>query len=223
MENGDYAVYFKNSKHGEDNYLSRLLSSESIVDAVFDGVSTAGEGSKASLTLRTYLLNAEINKPTDVKNLLTGANINLSNQFMGKALTTATVALKIEDRLYVFNVGDSPAYIFRNGKAIELTTSDSLPENPSVISQSMGIEDKLDIHRKQFKLRQNDRLVLATDGITDNISPDELYECVIKNARNPDVVVNRLESLLLYKKRANIGHVYNFFKNDDQTAIIRFF
>lgn len=225
MENGTHAVYFNNSKHGDDNYLTKVLSPHSILYAVFDGVSSGGKGGMASTLTKHRLRDAvRIEKPEDVERLLGRANDTLSKKFDGRVLTTATVALKVGDQFYLINVGDSPAYLFRDGSAEELATLDKDPYSLVGITQSVGDGSELTYHRKQTTLKPGDRLVLATDGVTDNIYPNEFYEHVIKDAGSPGEAVSRLERLLKEKRRKNEGRedFFKEFKNDDQTAIIQF-
>lgn len=224
MENGTHAVYFNNRKHGDDNYLMKVLSPHSVLDAVFDGVSSGGQGGKASTLTKHRLRDASrIEGPEDVERLLGRANDALFNK-PRRPLTTATVALKIEDQLYVINVGDSPAYLFRDGRVEELTTLDKEPYSLAGLTQTIGDGRELTYHRKQIILKPGDRLVLATDGITDNIHPNELYERVIRDTGTPEEAVGRLEKVLKEKRRKNEGRedFFKEFKNDDQTAIIRF-
>jgi len=226
MENGTYAVYFANGRHGDDNYLTKVLSPHSILDAVFDGVSSGGKGGMASTLAKHRLRDASrIEGPEDVERLLEKANDALFKKFSRRALTTATVALKIGNQFYVVNVGDSPAYLFRDGRVEELTTLDKDRYSLASLTQTVGDGGELTYHRKQITLKPGDRLVLATDGVTDNIYPDELYGSVIKDAGNPEEAVGRLEKLLKEKRKRNEGRedFFKEFKNDDQTALIRFF
>lgn len=225
MENGTHAVYFNNSAHGDDNYLIKVLGPHSVLDAVFDGVTGGGLGRRASTLAKHRLRDAfRISGPEDLETLLGRAHEALFRRFQIDACTTATIALKIKDQLYVINVGDSPAYLFRDEGVEELTTLDKVDYSPAVITQAIGDGRELDYHRKQITLKPGDRLILATDGITDNIYPHELYELVIKDVKNPQEAVGKLKELLKEKRRKNQGRedFFGKFKNDDQTAIIRF-
>jgi serine/threonine protein phosphatase PrpC len=69
-----------------------------------------------------------------------------------------------------------------------------------------------------------DRLLLATDGITDNMTIEELAE-VVRNADTPEAAASTIEDTI--KERLQEGRVPETigvrFRYDDRTAIIRFF
>ena len=72
--------------------------------------------------------------------------------------------------------------------------------------------------------RAGDRIFLATDGITDNMTIEELAE-VIRNAATPEEASTKIEETI--KERLQDGRVPETigvrFRYDDRTGIIRFF
>jgi hypothetical protein len=69
-----------------------------------------------------------------------------------------------------------------------------------------------------------DRIILATDGVTDNVTSCELVE-IMRRAVSPDEVAGQLHSILTTRQAegrlpAPLG---GRFRDDDWTAIIRFF
>jgi PPM family protein phosphatase len=115
--------------------------------------------------------------------------------------TTATVAGVLEDTLYIAQVGDSRAYLVRDGKASQITKDQSLmqrlieageitaeeaevSERRNIILQALGPEAviKVDITRQQ--LRQGDTLVLCSDGLSGLVRDFEIAEAV---ASEPDL------------------------------------
>ena len=222
MENGIHAQYFNNTYHGDDAYLTRVLNPTSVLDAVFDGVST-GIGSKASQLMVEKLKSKEILNLGDIVELLKEANDELFKATNGVSLTTATIALKIDNQLCVLNVGDSPAYLLRYGGITELTTLDK-GKNPEIITHAVGEGKEFSYHINKVFLQPNDKLVLVTDGISDNIHPQEIAEIVYKE-NTPNGVVDKLDQLLKKKRASNSGRddVFGRYKNDDTTSIIRYF
>src|SRR3989338_8838533 len=109
MENGSVAYLHKNHAHGDDAYLTRMISLNSVLDGVFDGVSSAN-GKKASRLTVEKLKNGRIESPKYVGDLLQEANDELYRPFStlpllhrpttADSLTTATAALKIGNKLY---------------------------------------------------------------------------------------------------------------------------
>jgi len=115
--------------------------------------------------------------------------------------TTATIAGVLGDTLYIAQVGDSRAYLVRNGEARQITKDQSLmqrlveageitpeeaevSERRNIILQALGPEAaiKVDITRQQ--LRQADTLVLCSDGLSGLVRDFEIGEAV---AAEPDL------------------------------------
>lgn len=221
MENGRYAHYINNESHGDDIILTRVLSKYSVLDAVLDGVSM-GNGKRGSQLTAEKLKRGVIENQVHLGEIVREANKELSySATIGE--TTLTATLKIGNKLYVLNTGDSPAYLLRDKKVIELATLDKVHFHPAMITMCVGMGDKFNYHSKQIDLQAGDKLILLTDGITDNIYVPEIVE--IMGERTPKIVVKSLERLMNRKRSSNRGRqdVFNIFKNDDASAIVRFF
>ncbi len=123
--NGTYANFQDNSAHGDDSFLTRELGPYFVLDAVFDGLTWGSGGDFASKSVTAKLEGGKISSVDDVVQLLEESNRELFNFGLvtGRiSYTTATVALKLGNELFVVNVGDSPAYLIRDGAVIELAT-----------------------------------------------------------------------------------------------------
>ena len=100
---------------------------------------------------------------------------------------TLVVALLRNGRCYIANVGDSRIYRLRKGRLTQLTRDHSVvseliekgklepqdAQNHSaagVITQYIGMPEKTRSHVRSFTLKENDRLLLCTDGLTDMIN-----------------------------------------------------
>jgi len=106
--------------------------------------------------------------------------------------TTITMAYIVWPQAYIIHVGDSRAYVFRDGKAIRLT-------HDQTYAQAMvdaGLMDEKDLNKSplrnvlsglasedesqltpevtQFKLSLNDKLLLCTDGLTQHLTEAEI-------------------------------------------------
>src|SRR3954468_3579872 len=109
--------------------------------------------------------------------------------------TTLTGALLASDEVSIVHVGDSRAYLFRDGELRQLTrdhslveelrrrgqlTSEEAEEHPqrSIITRALGPERdvELDVHTHQA--RNGDLFMLCSDGLTSMVRQDRLQEIV---------------------------------------------
>ena len=105
--------------------------------------------------------------------------------------TTATVAGLLGDTLYVAQVGDSRAYLIRDGVARQITKDQSLmqklieageltedeaaqSDRRNIILQALGPEPLVKIDMTHQKVRRGDVLLLCSDGLSGQVSKDEM-------------------------------------------------
>jgi serine/threonine protein phosphatase PrpC len=105
--------------------------------------------------------------------------------------TTLTAAYLDDDHLAVAHVGDSRAYIFRDGQLTRLTQDHSLveelvrqgklteeqaAEHPqrSIITRALGIEDDVDVDTWTYPVRADDVVLLCSDGLTSMIGEEQI-------------------------------------------------
>ncbi|HSF31627.1 MAG TPA: SpoIIE family protein phosphatase [Candidatus Tectomicrobia bacterium] len=221
--NGRAAAYHDNSWHGDDAYVSRELKRHIALDAVLDGATARG-GAAASGYAAEVLRKATIETVDELTTLLEVANQQLFQRGKGRFfLTTASVALKIGSELHVVSVGDSSAFLFRGRDTLPLTGT---AHGPSFLglANTLGRSEKLSYKTTLISLQAQDRLVLATDGLIDNVAPSELA-ALVNDAASPEQAISALRQLLCDKRRENKGRVddRSSFRRDDATAIIRYF
>jgi PPM family protein phosphatase len=116
--------------------------------------------------------------------------------------TTATVAGLLGDTLYLAQVGDSRAYLVREGVARQITKDQSLmqklieagelteeeaehSERRNIILQALGPEPSIKIDLTHQQLRRGDTLVLCSDGLSGQVSKDDIAEVV---RQEPDLM-----------------------------------
>jgi serine/threonine protein phosphatase PrpC len=217
------ATLHDNSYHGEDTFLVRDLGNHGFLDVVLDGVTGHG-GGEASRSVAEALHSITINSPEDVVAVLQEQNEEFFQVGGGRfLLTTVSVALYLEDRLYIINAGDSPVYHVDAGSHKQLAGRIGgllRAGNTKII----GGEQELAISRSEITIKPGDRLVLATDGISDNIRIGELAE-VVRGAASPEESLAQVKGII--DQRLKEGRVPEQlgarYRHDDQTAIIRFF
>lgn len=137
-----------------------------------------------------------------IRNMLTSAieaanisvyDISESNDELNGMGTTVVTALVSDGIVCVANVGDSRAYILSNGELRQITrdhsfvqemvdtgrlTPDEAKEDPrkNIITRALGVGKNLRIDFYEEALAEGDVLLLCTDGLTNYIEPEEIYE-----------------------------------------------
>jgi serine/threonine protein phosphatase PrpC len=222
FSNGRAAVFHDNSCHGEDAYVTRELPQQIVLDAVLDGATGRG-GADASTFAAEMLRGATIQTLDELTNLLDIANKRLFQRGKGRFfLTTAAVTLKIGAALHIVSVGDSAVFLIRDGNIVPLTFTTKGPTLLDV-SNGLGRREMLSYKMTCVTVGLQDRLVLATDGLIENIAPGELA-ALISDAPSPEEAVAAVRQLLCEKKRLNRGRMddHSGFRHDDATAIMRY-
>jgi len=125
--------------------------------------------------------------------------------------TTATIAILMGDMLYLAQVGDSRAYLIRDGVATQLTKDQSLmqklieagelteeeaalSERRNIILQALGPEPNVKVDVTEQPLRRDDVLVLRSDGLSGLVKADKIAE-VIGEELDLSVACDRLVSI----------------------------
>jgi protein phosphatase len=110
--------------------------------------------------------------------------------------STATIAGLLGDRLYVAQVGDSRAYLVRNGVASQITKDQSLvqklveageltaeeaelSERRNIILQALGPEPRVKVDLTSQQIRRGDTLVLCSDGLSGQVKADAIASTVV--------------------------------------------
>lgn len=122
--------------------------------------------------------------------------------------TTATLALVIEGEAFIAQVGDSRAYLVRKGTAKQLTKDQSFvqrlidagrmtakeaaqSEHRNIILQALGPEEKVVTDFYRVKLENDDAMVLCSDGLSNQVSNEDIAR-IARGAAKPQDVCNAL-------------------------------
>ena len=105
--------------------------------------------------------------------------------------TTTTAAGLLGDHVYLTQVGDSRAYLIRNGEAVQLTKDQSLmqrlveagelteeeaakSERRNIILQALGPDARVKVDLTHQEIRKGDILVLCSDGLSGQVKKEEI-------------------------------------------------
>lgn len=122
--------------------------------------------------------------------------------------TTVTAAVAVGDRLCFAHVGDSRAYLYRDGE-LEHITEDHTPvqravragvispeealRHPSrhVLAQAVGLDVDVDVDSPTLDLKVGDRILFCSDGLTDPV-PDPTLKRLLGTFETPQETVDGL-------------------------------
>ena len=213
-----------NSAHGDDAFLTRDLGGNGFLDAVMDGVTGHG-GQEASSSVKEALESASVSSPEDVVAVLEDLNDEFYQVGGGRfLLTTVSVALDLDDRLYAIGAGDSPIYLIRPDSHEEICGRSGRFFHVGV-RYTVGAGPTLsNLNRLETRLEPGFRLLLATDGLSDNILLDDLAE-IVRRGESPEDACQKIESVLedLLLPGRMPEELGRRFRRDDRTGIFRFF
>jgi protein phosphatase len=111
--------------------------------------------------------------------------------------TTATIASLVDSRLFVAQVGDSRAYILRGDKLVQVSRDQSLVnqlieagqlteeeaetfEHNNIILQALGTAETVQVDLTYVDLKNGDRLLLCSDGLSGMVRADELRDVLMR-------------------------------------------
>ena len=217
------ATLFDNATHGEDAYLIRDLGGGHFLDAVMDGVTGHG-GEEASRSVSEALESVSISSPEDVITALEEQNADFFQVGGGRfLLTTVSVALYMGGPLYIISAGDSPIFHIRGEEYRQLSGRIGGILRMGT-AKAIGAGQSLTLHRDEVTLAEGDRLVTASDGVTDNVNPAELADFV-RNSADPESASATVKAAIDDRLERGITPelLGGRFRHDDQTGIFRFF
>lgn len=199
--------------------LPRALGPAGLLLMVADGMGGAAAGELAS-AMAIETVRDEVRRQWAVSSrhdlaamgdILIAATTAANDRIHGHAVehpgtrgmgTTATVAAVVGEAVAIAQVGDSRAYLIRDGAAQQLTKDQSLlqrlldageisaeeaemSERRNIILQALGPESVITVDLTTRGLQRGDALVLCSDGLSGVVRPPEIASVV---ERAPDTI-----------------------------------
>lgn len=185
--------------------------------AVADGMGGAQAGEVASKLAAAALEDTDpgrLTGPERVASLIREANRRVHERSSTDPATsgmgtTMTVALVEAAGVVIGHVGDSRAYVVRDGSIEQLTEDHSLvnellksgrlspseadthPQR-SVITRAVGTDPEVDVDAFTVEARAGDVFLLCSDGLTDMVDDAGILDAVAENAGDLDRVTKTL-------------------------------
>jgi serine/threonine protein phosphatase PrpC len=185
---------------------------------VCDGMGGHASGQIASdLTVRTivhHISTGERSAPQGVETLsaaiaaANGAVYQRGSTDPGcRGMGTTVVGIRAErDLLHICHVGDSRAYLLREGQLVQITRDHSLenlyrekpelrgqlgPASSNVIVRAVGLEQKVEVDHRVMAMQDRDVYLLCCDGLTDMVETWMIRE-IMTAGDNLDEVADNL-------------------------------
>jgi protein phosphatase len=196
--------------HNEDSY---LVDDDLGLIAVADGMGGHRGGEVASAAaleaLRVaFVAGAPIDDAVVVANEAVHEQSVADPNLRGMGTTLTAGSFDDEGHVVLGHVGDSRAYLARNGSFDRVSTDHSLveeliqagdltPEQAKVdprrsqITRAVGLEQGVLVDVIELDLSPGDRLLLCSDGLTDMLSEDEIAT-VLSDEADPAAAATRL-------------------------------
>lgn len=198
------------------------------IDAVFivaDGMGGHNAGEIASKmavdftskSIESIAENLSIDELSQfTENTIREANIKIyekssePGQFYGMG-TTLVIAIFFNGKIIISHVGDSRAYLVRDGSIERLTVDHSYVEElikngsltrseaenhpkKHIITRALGCFEKVEADIYSGDIYKNDIFVLCTDGLTNMVSDDKIKK-IVEEQKNPDEACTKLVKL----------------------------
>lgn len=199
--------------HNEDRHLVRPP-----IVAVADGMGGAQAGEVAAgMAVRALGALPPQPRPGDLKRAVEHANVDIrraaagDSRRVGMGTTVTACLLAGDDRLYVVHVGDSRAYLVRDGNLRRLTddhsvvaelvrggalTEEQADRHPqrNVITRALGASERVTADAFHVRVGPGDVILLCTDGVSAAIGDSGIDAALGRGGTLDDVARALLEA-----------------------------
>lgn len=199
------------------------------VDLLMEGLE-AGERMPDEYRVAEALLEGVYNANSEI---FSRAKKDAALEGMG---TTLVASLIMENKIYTVNVGDSRMYLADRDRIVQITHDHSYVQylvdigkmteaqareslNKNIITRAVGTEAQIDpdIYLTEISRIGNERekihIVLCTDGLTNHVPPEKIYEVIQKTSGSSGDTTGIIAKELVDFANKNGG-------NDNITAVV---
>lgn len=175
--------------------------------AVADGVG-GNAGGDVAAELAVDVLHCLSRRPPSPGDLTMAVQVaNAEIHLVGRerpslrSLATTLTAIEIvqsgtDHEVRVVSVGDSRLYLLRRNRLTQLTSDDAIlvpiglegSRRRRMLTRALGLEPSIHISTQVHELAEGDRLILCSDGITDELSNEEILDIACGDEPTQSVV-----------------------------------
>lgn len=183
------------------------LASQMATDAIYHHMIRAW-GSEPEATAQRFAFR--LKEAVEVANEHIHGYAGTHPEVRGMGTTTTAVGV-LTDHFFLSQVGDSRAYLVRNGAAVQLTKDQSLmqrlveagelteeeaakSERRNIILQALGPDSRVKVDLTHQEVRKGDILVLCSDGLSGQVKKEEIA-AVVTRERDLQVACDKLIAL----------------------------
>lgn len=199
-----------NIREINEDSVGYYIGKDRAIYVIADGMGGHSAGEVASKVAVDFTIDyiKGLNNITDLKREITIAvqkaneeifNLSQCRKNLSGMGTTITTCLISEDKAIVANVGDSSCYIIDKDDNIKKITKDhSLVQqlvdngtiteeqakkhpNKNIITRALGTNRQIEIDTFYINLKEIKNVVLCTDGLTNDLAPEEIREVVLNH------------------------------------------
>lgn len=220
-------------KLNEDS-LNFYIGSDFSIYVIADGMGGHNAGEVASKiavdTTICYMKSADINSKDMEDHLLRAIDtanrkifqLSKQNEKLSGMGTTITVCLVKEGKMVTANVGDSGCYILKKNGIAKITKDHSLVQqlldegsiteeeaaihpNKNIITRALGTNLSVEADIFKIDLRDVYKVLMCTDGLSNEVELNEMYDIIMGNNNNNDACRQLIELSKLKGGRDNIS------------------
>ncbi len=172
------------------------VASQMAVDMIYERISQGGPAEERDDLARRLVRAIEYTGA----HIFQEARADRGKRGMG---TTATIAAMLDRRVFVGQVGDSRAYLLRNGVLAQLSRDQSLVnqlieagqlteeeaetfEHNNIILQALGTAETVQVDLTYVDLCKGDILMMCSDGLSGMIRAEEIKDVLLNNKEPMD-------------------------------------
>ena len=178
-----------------------LLERKGVVSVIADGVSSCERAKKASNDCVQGFLTDYYSTPDSwstehcATKVITALNSSLYSQSMvidkvSSMLSTMSALIIKSNTVYLFHIGDSRIYRYRDGVLKQLTKDHvtNVNQKETYLSRAIGFDSNVQIDFQALDLKLDDQFLMTTDGVHGYLDHTEMATSICQKTAVEDLV-----------------------------------